>query len=103
MERGRIRCSSGLRKSSFLPILCVWGEHDTVLPVDESRQRIEQALQDSGHQDYQQHVIPQATHNLYLDPPAPSGILSEVMLSHFHNVAFAPGARRLMADWATLR
>lgn len=83
------------------PILCIWGERDEVLPVDESLQRIEQALQNSGCPSYELHVVPNATHLLYLDPPPVSGVMAEVMHTHLHNVTFAPGVRQQMADWIT--
>lgn len=86
------------------PILCIWGEHDEVLPVDESLQRIQSALTASGHTSHELGTIPNATHLLYLDPPeAPpvSGILAEVMHKHMHNVEFAPGVRLQMAQWIT--
>ena len=85
------------------PILCLWGERDNVLPVQESLERIEQALQRSHHPDYTMRVIPQATHQLYLDAPPVVGVLSEVMHAHLHNVMFAPGVRQMMAGWTADR
>ncbi len=82
------------------PIFCVWGEHDTVLPVDESVQRLEQALEQHKHPSYQLQIIPHATHLLYLSAPAVAGILDETMHTQLHNVAVAAGIRDAMAAWA---
>jgi len=85
------------------PVLCLWGAEDSVLPVEESMERIEQALLWSHHPDFTLRVIPEATHQFYLVTPPPTGILSEVMHTHLHNVSFVPGVREMMADWAAER
>jgi len=71
-----------------------------VVPREESVNRIEQALASSHHSHYELHVIPAATHLLYLTSPEPVGMSMETMHTHFHNVRIGPGVRELMADWA---
>ena len=61
------------------PILCVWGERDTVLPLQESVERVEQALLNNNHPRFELQVLPETTHMLYLDSPEPAGLLKEVM------------------------
>ena len=82
------------------PLLGVWGENETVVPLGESMERIEQALAARHHSRNQLAVIPAATHLLYLTSPEPVGISMETMHTHLHNVRLAPGVCELMADWA---
>jgi pimeloyl-ACP methyl ester carboxylesterase len=82
------------------PIFCVWGEHDTVLPVEESMQRLQHALEERKHPDYRLQTIPRATHNLYVTTPDATGMLTETMHTQLHNVAVAPHIRDEMAAWA---
>ncbi|MCW5851309.1 MAG: alpha/beta fold hydrolase [Anaerolineae bacterium] len=85
------------------PVLCVWGETDTVIPVAESRQRLEQALRAQQHPDYGFTLLPDTTHHLYLAGPEPSGILREVMHTRLYHVTLPPGLCEGMADWTVQR
>jgi len=82
------------------PVFCVWGQHDMVLPVEESVQRLERALTEHKHPAYQLLIVPQATHLLYLAAPAVQGMLDETMHTQLHNVTVAPGIRDTVAAWA---
>jgi pimeloyl-ACP methyl ester carboxylesterase len=82
------------------PILCVWGEQDNVLPLEEGIERVKRALAESHHPFYRLYVAPNATHKLYTVSPEPQAILAETMHTYLHNVSFTPGIRDLMADWA---
>ena len=81
------------------PVLCVWGEQDTVVPLQESVQRIENALRERSAP-YELRFVPSATHKLYLVPPEPTGLLAEVMHTHLHNVTLAPDVLEQTAEWA---
>ena len=85
------------------PILCVWGDADTVVPVAESQQRLEQPLRAQQHPDYRFSRLPDTTHHLYLAGPEPSGILREVMHTRLYHVTLPQGLREGMADWAAQR
>ncbi len=82
------------------PILCVWGAHDTVVPVAESRDRLDAGLRAAGHARFALEVVPDATHHLYLDAPPPIGIPLGTMHTDLHGVVVAPGVRARMAGWA---
>jgi uncharacterized protein len=82
------------------PIFCIWGQDDTVLPVEEGMQRLEHALAEHKHPSYHLQIVPHATHLLYLSAPAVHGMLDETMHTQLHNVSIAPGVREAMAIWA---
>lgn len=44
------------------PILAIFGEADTVVPYEENRALMEEALQTSGHDDFTVHVLPKCSH-----------------------------------------
>jgi pimeloyl-ACP methyl ester carboxylesterase len=59
-----------------VPVLAFWGEHDNVVPVQASIERIREALNKAGNQDVTIMIIPEADHNLMRQPnpenmPAP--------------------------------
>jgi uncharacterized protein len=81
------------------PLLFIWGDQDTVVPVEESIARTAEALKSSQHPDYQLVTVPGANHRLYLEPPEPAGMLAEVMQTEMHNVTIAPHVREQMVQW----
>lgn len=59
-----------------VPVLAFWGERDTVVPVEKSVGRIQEALGRAGNADVTIKIIPGADHNLIREPnpenmPAP--------------------------------
>lgn len=83
------------------PLLCLWGENDTVLPVQESYERLRHALKD--HTDTTLELIPKATHKLALKTAAPTGMLPEQAESYLHDFHYVPGVLQKMAVWASER
>lgn len=81
------------------PILFVWGEQDSVVPVKASRAAIVAGLQD--HTNYKILMIPNAGHLFLLDPTltCQRPIGDEAQLLMRAPRAFAPGLWREIMDW----
>ena len=67
------------------PILAVFGERDTQIPVGASVEAFKASLRESGHRDYTIKVFPEASH--------------DIEVKH----AFAPGYLETMIDWVLAR
>ncbi|HWW74194.1 MAG TPA: alpha/beta fold hydrolase, partial [Pyrinomonadaceae bacterium] len=60
-------------KSLRVPVLFIWGDRDTVVPVGKGRAIIEAAQRDSGNRDYTIKVVPNVTHGLTIFRPQGAG------------------------------
>lgn len=56
-----------------VPALFVWGDRDTVVPVEKGREIIEKARRGSGARDYTIKVFPNVTHALIISRPQSAG------------------------------
>jgi pimeloyl-ACP methyl ester carboxylesterase len=56
-----------------VPALFVWGDKDTVVPVEKGREIIESARRRSGASDYAIKVFPNVTHTLIISRPQNAG------------------------------
>lgn len=85
------------------PLLFVWGDKDTVVPLEESHQRIETALTQAHHPDFQIVRLPNTTHKMYQDPPLVEGLQPYEVETRLHGVRFTADFREQMAQWAKQR
>jgi pimeloyl-ACP methyl ester carboxylesterase len=85
------------------PLLFVWGEAETVIPLEESVSRLSKALTHAHHPDFQIVRLPDTTHMMYRVPPAVEGLQPHEVETRLHGVQFAEGIREQMADWAKTR
>jgi pimeloyl-ACP methyl ester carboxylesterase len=85
------------------PVLCLWGEEDTVLPVSESVVCIQHALQASVHHDWTVRTFPKANHLLYLNRASVDEQANEAMHEQLHDIQFPAGLFELMTMWASQR
>ena len=85
------------------PILCLWGDEDSVLPVPESITSIQRALHSSGHPDWTVWSFPQATHLLYLNRAGFDAQTNEAMHEQLQDVHFPPALFPSMLTWAKKR
>jgi uncharacterized protein len=85
------------------PVLCLWGEEDTVLPVSESVVCIQHALQASSHPDWTARTFPHSNHLLYLNRASVDEQTNEAMHEQLHDIQFPAGLFELMTMWARQR
>ncbi|MBX3085648.1 MAG: alpha/beta fold hydrolase [Anaerolineae bacterium] len=85
------------------PVLCLWGEDDTVLPVAESIDQIQAALQASQHPDWTVRTYPNATHLLYLNRANVDEQTNEAMHDQMQDVHFPAGLFDYLTAWAKQR
>lgn len=75
-----------------MPILALWGEKDTYLPVSETVSNFRNAMREAGNGDYGIEVYPNCSHSLLqTDTGSPSTGGTETR--------FCPGVWQLEADW----
>lgn len=85
------------------PLLFVWGDKDMVVSLEDSHHRIETALTQAHHPDFQIVRLPNTTHKMYQDTPPVEGLQPHEVETRLHGVRFAPDFREQMALWATQR
>jgi pimeloyl-ACP methyl ester carboxylesterase len=85
------------------PVLCLWGEEDTVLPVAESIACIQQALQTSNHADWALETFAHANHLLYLNRAGTDEQTNEALHDQLHDIRFPTGLFKRMSAWARQR
>ncbi|HEU5368462.1 MAG TPA: alpha/beta fold hydrolase, partial [Ktedonobacterales bacterium] len=85
------------------PLLCLWGEEDTVLPVAESMAHIQHVLQASAHPDWTVWTFPHANHLLYLNRPGVDEQTNEAMHEKLQDVRYPAGFFERMMAWASQR
>lgn len=73
-----------------VPVLCVWGGHDRLVPVAESRTAIEEALTRGGNQDVTCVVYPGADHSIQVS-------------SDWHGFGPDPGYLNDLTTWVLKR
>jgi uncharacterized protein len=70
-----------------LPFLGIWGESDTVVPVEKSAALTEKALTEAGNNQFALKIFPQANHGL------------RIMTADGQGSDFAPNFLASMSDW----
>jgi pimeloyl-ACP methyl ester carboxylesterase len=82
------------------PVLCVWGEEDTVLPVTESIACIQQALQTSAHPEWATWTIPHANHLLYLNRAGVDEQTNEALHDQLRDIHLPEKLFERIVTWA---
>lgn len=75
-----------------IPILAIWGDTDTYLPVDETVRVFRQAMKKAGNKSYVVKVYQNANHSLLVSAdgsPSTGGT----------EIAFVPGLWKMKMDW----
>lgn len=85
------------------PVLCLWGEEDTVLPVAESITCIQKVLQASSHPDWTLLTFPKANHLLYLNRASVDEQTNEAMHEQMKDIQFPAGLFEFMTTWVSQR
>lgn len=80
------------------PLLCVWGALDSLAPVAESRQALEQALH--AHPDFSILLVPGAGHQLFTLPPEDQRPGDEIQRLKKSVRNYAPGVWEQITAWA---
>ena len=75
-----------------IPILALWGDKDTYVPVPESVANFKRAMIKAGNHAYTAKVLPGCTHSLLVEP---TGSPSTGGTERY----FAPGVWKMEADW----
>jgi pimeloyl-ACP methyl ester carboxylesterase len=82
------------------PLLFIWGDKDTVVPLEDSHRRIEAALTETHHPDFQIVRLPNTTHKMYQDPHPAEGLQPSEIETRLHRTRFTSDFREQMATWA---
>ncbi|MBX3063901.1 MAG: alpha/beta fold hydrolase [Anaerolineae bacterium] len=82
------------------PILCLWGENDDVLPLEESVGNIRRALRSSDHSDWSIRTFPTADHLFYLAGGSMDSWSDGQAAADIH---LPEEVFTIMADWAKAR
>ncbi|HET8840078.1 MAG TPA: alpha/beta hydrolase [Ktedonobacteraceae bacterium] len=82
------------------PLLCLWGEEDTVLPVAESIERIQRVLQAGVHPNWTIQVFPQANHLFYLNRPGKDEQTNEALHEQLREIKFPSDLFERVGTWA---
>ena len=85
------------------PVLCLWGEEDTVLPVMESIACIQSALQASAHPDWTVRTFPHANHLLYLNRASADEQTNESLHEQLRDIQFPADLLEGMTSWVRQR
>ncbi len=85
------------------PLLFVWGDKDTVVPLEDSHHRIETSLTEAHHPDFQIMRLPNTTHKMYQESPPAEGLQPNEVETRLHGVRFTADFREQMAQWAKQR
>lgn len=83
------------------PLLCVWGAGDSLVPVEESRQALEKALQ--AHPDFHTLLLPDTGHQLFLLPKGADRSGDESQRLKKSVRVYAPGVWQQITTWAANR
>ncbi len=78
------------------PVVLIWGEHDTSIPVNVSRRRIGEALDKAGNGQVRLVVLPGLDHLLNVPRGDVVGISPEEAMNLLAGFRFGPGARGLL-------
>jgi pimeloyl-ACP methyl ester carboxylesterase len=78
------------------PVVLIWGEHDTSIPVNVSRLRIGEALDKAGNGQVSLVVLPGLDHLLNVPRGDVVGLSPEEAMNLLAGFRFGPGARGLL-------
>jgi pimeloyl-ACP methyl ester carboxylesterase len=70
-----------------VPVLLVWGDKDTVVPVEEGRKKIEAALRRSGNRDVTVKIFPDVDHGVARVVPKGTWDFPRVALDYYDYIA----------------